>query len=62
LPPFSSASETGGADASLEAVWTSRRRIPLKESYGIITEFWHVRQALIGHLYDALGQDRARRE
>src|SRR5262249_22839476 len=28
----------------------------------VITEFWNVSQPLIGHLYDALGQDCLRRE
>jgi hypothetical protein len=37
-------------------------RIVLKEGQGVITEFCNVCQALIGHLNDALGQDRSRRE
>ena len=34
----------------------------LNEGQGVITEFRHIRHALISHLYDALGQDRLRRE
>jgi hypothetical protein len=37
-------------------------RIALNEGQGVITEFRHIHQALISHLYDALGQDRLRRE
>jgi hypothetical protein len=37
-------------------------RIVLNEGQGVITEFRHIHQALISHLYDALGQDRLRRE
>src|SRR5262249_12924491 len=37
-------------------------RIVLKEGQGVITEFCNVCQPLIGHLYDALGQDGLRRE
>ena len=34
----------------------------LNEGQSIIAEFRHVHQAMISHLYDALGQDRSRLE
>src|SRR5215467_2721338 len=60
----SSTSETAEAPVVLSGALCDQPegRIVLKEGQGVITEFCNICQALIGHLYDALGQDRSRRE
>ena len=60
----SSTSETAEAPVVLSGARCDQpegRRV-LKDGQGVLTEVCNVSQALIGHLYDALGQDRSRRE
>src|SRR5262249_15804884 len=51
-----------GSDGLPNPIPTICRRTRLEEGQGVITECWNVSQPLIGHLYDALGQYRLRRE